>query len=204
MIKNVVFDMGMVLIDFAPMKVCQRFTDNAQDAAAVAEALFDSPEWVLVDRGALTEDALLAAAQERLGTAPQKEAAAQCLLHWHDYALTPKPGMAQVLKTVKDKGYGLYLLSNTSMRFYAFKHIIPCLALFDGFILSVEEKCGKPDREIYERLFKKYALNPEECYFIDDVQLNIDGAKSCGMAGHCFADGDVKRLEQILEQVLNA
>lgn len=204
MIKNIVFDMGMVLIDFAPMDVCQRFTDNPQDAAAVASALFDSYEWVLVDMGALTEDALLVAAQKRLGTKAQKEAAAQCLLHWHDYALTPKRGMEQVVKMVKDKGCGVYLLSNTSTRFHAFKHIIPGIALFDGSIISVEEKCGKPDREIYERLFKKYALNPGECFFIDDVQANIDGAKSCGMAGYCFADGDVKRLRQALEQALNA
>ena len=58
MIKNIVFDMGMVLIDFAPMNVCRRFTNNEQDAVAVANALFESTEWVLVDRGAITEDAL--------------------------------------------------------------------------------------------------------------------------------------------------
>lgn len=204
MIKNIVFDMGMVLIDFAPMNVCRRFTDNEQDAAAVAAALFESDEWVLVDRGALTEDELLKAAQERLETGAQKKAVAQCLLHWHDYALTPKKGMAQVVKMLKDKGYGVYLLSNTSMRIHAFKHIIPGIALFDGTVFSAEEKCGKPDREIYERLFNKYSLKPGECFFIDDVQANIDGAKSCGMAGYCFADGDVQRLRQTLDRVLSA
>lgn len=203
MIKNIVFDMGMVLIDFAPIKVCQKFTGNAQDAAAVANALFDSQEWFLVDMGAITEDALLSAAQKRLDTEAQKEAASQCLRHWHDYALTPKSGMAQVVKMVKDKGCGVYLLSNTSTRVHAFKHIIPGIELFDGTVISVEEKCGKPDREIYERLFKKYALIPEECFFIDDVQANIDGAKSCGMAGYCFADGDVERLKQVLTQALS-
>ncbi|MEA5136163.1 MAG: HAD family phosphatase [Candidatus Fimivivens sp.] len=204
LIKNIVFDMGMVLIDFAPMNVCRRFTDNEQDAVAVANALFDSDEWVLVDKGAITEDALLLAAQERLKTPAQKEAAAQCLLHWHEYALTPKKGMEQVVKMVKDKGYGVYLLSNTSMRIHAFKHIIPGISLFDGTIFSAEEKCGKPDREIYERLFNKYSLKPEECFFIDDVEANIDGAKSCGMAGYCFVDGDVERLRQALEQIFSA
>lgn len=203
MIRNVVFDMGMVLIDFAPMKVSRRFTDNEQDAAAVVDALFDSNEWVLVDRGALTEDELLKAAQERLETDRQKEAAAQCLLHWHEYALTPKRGIEQVVKMVKDRGRGLYLLSNTSLRIHAFKHIIPGIALFDGTIFSAEEKCGKPDREIYEKLFNRYSLKPEECFFIDDVQANIDGAKSCGMEGYCFVGGNVEKLRQVLERALN-
>ncbi|HWP52085.1 MAG TPA: HAD-IA family hydrolase [Clostridia bacterium] len=170
---------------------------------AVADALFGSYEWVLVDKGALTEDELLEAAQERLETKAQKTAAAQCLQHWHEYALTPKEGMEQVVKTVKDKGYGVYLLSNTSMRIHAFKHIIPGITLFDGTILSAEEKCGKPDREIYEKLFERYSLKPEECFFIDDVQVNIDGAKSCGMNGYCFVDGDIEKLIQTLEKVFH-
>ncbi len=203
MIRNIVFDMGMVLIEFAPMNACRHFTENEPDAVAVAEALFDSHEWVLVDRGAISEEALLRAAQERLKTQAQKEAAAQCLLHWHEYTLTPKKGMEQLVKMIKDSGCGLYLLSNTSTRIHDFKHIIPGITLFDGAIFSAEEKCGKPDREIYEKLFRKYALKPEECFFIDDVQANIEGAKSCGMAGYCFADGDVERLKQTLDAVLS-
>lgn len=204
MIKNVVFDMGMVLIDFTPIKVCQRFTDNAQDATAVASALFDCHEWYLVDMGTITEEALLAAAQSRLETEAQKEAAAQCLRHWHDYALTPKAGMAQVVKMVKEKGCGVYLLSNTSTRIHTFKHMIPGIALFDGIVISVEEKCGKPSREFYQRLFDKYRLKPEECFFIDDIEINIDGANRCGMAGYCFSDGNVEQLKQALIQVLSA
>ncbi|KAF5040226.1 Haloacid dehalogenase-like hydrolase [anaerobic digester metagenome] len=204
MIENVIFDMGMVLIDFAPMNVGRRFTDNERDAAAVVDALFDSNEWVLVDRGALTEGELLKAAQERLETDRQKEAAAQCLLHWHEYALTPKKDMERVVEMVKSQGRGLYLLSNTSLRVREFKHIIPGIELFDGAIFSAEEKCGKPDREIYEKLFNRYSLKPEECFFIDDVQANIDGAKSCGMEGYCFMDGDIEKLRQMLERALNA
>lgn len=201
LIKNIVFDMGMVLIEFAPMNVCRHFTDSEKDAVAIAEALFNSHEWILVDRGAVSEEALLQAAQNRLETEAQKEAAAQCLLHWHEFTLTPKKGMDQVIKMVKHKGYGLYLLSNVSTRIHAFKHIIPGFSLFDGTIFSAEEKCGKPDREIYEKLFERYALKPEECFFIDDVQANINGAKSCGMAGYCFADGDVERLKQTLDNL---
>ena len=64
-----------------------------------------------------------------------------------------------------------------------------------------EEKLLKPQKEIYERLFEKFNIKPEECYFIDDLQLNIDGAAACGMKGYCFADGNVEKLQKALENL---
>ena len=64
-----------------------------------------------------------------------------------------------------------------------------------------EEKLLKPQKEIYERLFEKFNIKPEESYFIDDLQLNIDGAAACGMKGYCFADGNVEKLQKALESL---
>ena len=54
---------------------------------------------------------------------------------------------------------------------------------------------------MYEHFFRRFQLKPEECFFIDDLQLNIDGARACGMDGYCFADGDIKRLTEVLENL---
>ncbi|MEW4415186.1 HAD-IA family hydrolase [Clostridium sp. AN503] len=51
---------------------------------------------------------------------------------------------------------------------------------------------------MYHHLFERFGLKPEECYFIDDIQNNIDGAKECGMDGYCFADGDLGKLKEAL------
>jgi len=51
---------------------------------------------------------------------------------------------------------------------------------------------------MYGRFFDRFGLKPEECYFIDDLQNNIEGAKACGMDGYCFADGDVGKLKETL------
>ena len=59
--------------------------------------------------------------------------------------------------------------------------MIPAIDCFDGILFSAEEKCVKPQKEIYLRLFEKFSLKPEECFFIDDLDLNIQGAKNCGM-----------------------
>ena len=59
----------------------------------------------------------------------------------------------------------------------------------------------KPQKEMYGHLFERFGLIPEECFFIDDVQENIEGARACGMDGYCFADGDFERLKAVLEAV---
>ena len=93
----------------------------------------------------------------------------------------------------------IYLCSNASMRLPdMYKKVIPGIRHFDGVLFSAPEKCIKPQRQIYEALFSRFCLKPEECFFVDDLQLNIDGARECGMDGYCFADGDIEKLKGVL------
>ena len=77
--------------------------------------------------------------------------------------------------------------------------MIPAIDCFDGILFSSQEKCIKPEKEIFERLLEKFALKPSECFFIDDIEENIQGARACGMDGYCFADQDVEKLKNVLE-----
>lgn len=104
---------------------------------------------------------------------------------WHS-DLTPIAGMPEIIARLKKKGYGIYLLSNTSMRFFQFKDKVEMFRLFDGFIASAKEKMVKPNREIYELLCSRYNLKSGECLFVDDLQANIDGAEHVGLHGHLF------------------
>ncbi|HBG12796.1 MAG TPA: HAD family phosphatase, partial [Clostridium sp.] len=74
---------------------------------------------------------------------------------------------------------------------------------FDGRLFSAEVKCLKPQKEMYGHLFERFHLKPEECFFIDDLSMNIEGARGCGMDGYCFEDGDVKRLKEFLSTINN-
>lgn len=199
MIKNIVFDMGRVLIEYDPMRVCRQFIETESDREKVLDALFRSPEWIELDRGAITEEEAMVIVKERLSEEYLKDAAQKCMDEWDTYNIEPKAGMQELVEELKAKGYHIYLLSNASHRLRTYQHIIPGINLFDGMIVSAEERCIKPDAEIYKRLFEKYDLVPEECFFIDDLQENIDGAKKCGMDGYCFADGNVERLKQFLQ-----
>ena len=51
MIKNIVFDMGRVLLDYDAVRVCWQYTDSSEDVELMSRELFFAEEWVLLDRG---------------------------------------------------------------------------------------------------------------------------------------------------------
>lgn len=199
MIKNIVFDMGNVLVDYVGDKVCSIFTEDKEMAREVAAAVFVSPEWVFLDMGIISEEEGLRNMQSRLDTEEKRQLAARSFWHWHEYNMTAKPGMEEVVRELKAGGYGIYLCSNASVRLLScYKETIPAIDCFDGVLFSAEVKCMKPQKEIYAHFFNRFGLKPEECFFIDDLDNNIQGARDCGMDGYCFADGNVAGLRDVL------
>lgn len=183
MIKNIVFDMGNVLLAYTPDEYIKTVTKDKVAAAAVLKELFRSEEWELLDAGAITEEEAVARVTARI---PQYGAVVRKAMDdWHS-DLTPIAGMPEIIARLKEKGYRIYLLSNTSMRFFQFKDKVEMFRLFDGFIASAKEKMVKPNREIYELLCSRYNLKSGECLFVDDLQANIDGAEHVGLHGHLF------------------
>ena len=66
MIKNIVFDMGNVLIEWNPVKIISRFVEDARDVAAINAALFSNPDWAKLDEGTVTEEDILNGAKAAL------------------------------------------------------------------------------------------------------------------------------------------
>lgn len=202
MIKNIVFDMGKVLLNYDSDRVCRHFITDEAQRKAVETSVFISPEWLMLDMGIISEEDALKRMQNRLSSAYEKEMAKLCLEHWHEHCMWEKEGMRDVVRELKETGYKIYLCSNASMRMLScYETAIPGIEYFDGVLFSAEVKCLKPQKEMYEHLFCRFGLEADECFFIDDLQLNIDGAKECGMDGYCFADGDVETLKQVLAQL---
>ena len=88
LIRNIVFDMGKVLVDYSGMPVCRHFTDNEALAKRICMAVFDSPEWVLLDMGVIKEKDGIEKMISRLDTEEEKELAVKCFDHWHEYNLS--------------------------------------------------------------------------------------------------------------------
>ncbi len=98
------------------------------------------------------------------------------------YTLIEEP-----LLTELKRNHRLLLLSNTNaIHFpYVLRHY-PMLGHFDHFVLSYKLGVMKPDRRIYEDAISHAGCHPEECFFTDDVQENVDGARRCGMRAERF------------------
>lgn len=197
MIKNIVFDMGQVMISFDP----NRFLDRAgindpADRKLIMNELFLSVEWAQMDEGRLTEETaeplVLARIPERL-----KEPVRDLLYSW-PFPREPVSGMEDLVRRLKEAGYGIWLLSNASKMQPRYWQEVPASRYFDGSLISCDVKVVKPCREIYRIFIDKFSLKAEECLFIDDAPANVAGAIACGWQGIVF-HGDESELERKME-----
>lgn len=195
MIRNLVFDVGWVLFAYQPKEFVDRFCPDRDDAELVNRELFEAPEWAETDRGTMTDEEYLALV---LGRVPERlrEVTSWLFLHWHEMP-KPFPEMERLILALKQNGYGLYILSNMSSRFYRFYQRIPAVRCFDGMIISSDVRQMKPEPEIYRTLFERFRLKPEECFFVDDRPENIAAGETLGMRGFCYRQ-DVEELEKAL------
>lgn len=185
MIRNVVFDMGNVLIVFDP----HYFMDlegirDPQDRELIMNELFRSVEWAQMDLGVLTEET---AEPQVLSRIPDRlKAPVRHLLHnwWEQRACIS--GMPEILSALKENGYRLYLLSNASVMQHQYWPKFEISRLFDGKLISCDHGIVKPNPAIYRLFTEQFHLVPEECLFIDDLPANVAAAVSCGWSGIVF------------------
>lgn len=187
MIRNLVFDMGNVLLHFDPEVFMTRAgVAGEADRQLLRQQLFRSLEWVRLDRGSLTEaearTIIAARLPERLH--PQLD---ELLFRW-DEPILPVEGMAQLVRDCKAAGYGIYLLSNASRRLHSYWPRVPGSEYFDGVFVSADHLLVKPQQSIYRKFCDTFALRGEECLFVDDLPLNIEGAVTAGWQGLVFYD----------------
>ncbi|MBQ3193235.1 MAG: HAD family phosphatase [Oscillospiraceae bacterium] len=184
MIRNILFDMGNVLIHFDRRVFLDRLDICEEDKQLLLREVFLSVEWVQMDRGTLAEPEAEVLMCRRL---PEHlHGAVHALVSEWDTPMLPVAGMAQLVEELKGKGYGIYLLSNASIRQHEYWPKIPGWQFFDGKVISADEKVMKPHPDYYRTALKRFGLKPEECFFIDDVPANIEGALYCGISGAVF------------------
>lgn len=195
MIRNILFDMGQVLIRFDRDYFMTRLGVAPADKPLLMREVFLSVEWVRMDRGTLHESEAFQRIASRL---PERlHDAAEKLISMWDRPILEIDGMYELVAELKRKGYGIYLLSNASVRQHDYWPRIPASRFFDGKLISADVKVIKPQPEIYQLCLEKFNLKAEECFFIDDAPANIEGALCCGISGAVF-HGDVKLLRSQL------
>ena len=189
--KNVIFDFGQVLVRFDPTYMTSRYVSDEDDVKEVANVLFDRLYWDRLDAGTIEDEEVVCLASQRV---PQRlrGAISDVYYNWI-YNIPEIEGMREAIAICREKGFGIYLLSNISHYFADRKEEIPVLSLLDGCVFSA--KCGyvKPSREIFAYTCDKFGLDPSQTLFVDDSEKNIRGAIDFGLNGYLF-DGDSGKL----------
>lgn len=197
MIKNIIFDIGRVLMDFEWNDYIHKLFDD-ETAARVTAAMWGTGYWKELDRGVLTEEEIL---ELFYSAGPDvKEEILEAFNRAGECAVK-RDWVVPMIEDLRQSGYKVFYLSNLSEHMLgASPEAFACTSAMDGGIFSCDVKVIKPDPEIYRLLFDKYSLIPEECIFIDDHHDNIAMGRKFGMKGIIFDNRE--QFEADLKQAL--
>ena len=195
--KNIIFDFGKVLVEFNPHLLYDTVFKGDTEKAEWFNQNITTPEFYdNIDRG----DDFAQCIKELQAKHPEytKEIGLYDT-QYHDMVGKTIQGMPELLDDLKAQGYNLYGLTNWSYKVYAVLEKYPIFRKLTGSVISSEEHIVKPDKRIYQCLLDRFQLQPEECLFVDDKQVNVDAAKACGMHAILFNGAD--QLRQDLQQL---
>ena len=182
--KDIVFDLGAVLIDWNQRHLYRKiFPDEKQMEQFLAEVCPMS--WnVEMDGG----KPFAQGCAERIKLFPQYAQEIDAYrTRWAEMMGGAIEGTVQILCELKQKGHRIFALSNWSAETFPLaQKKFPFLKEFDGAVVSGYEKCVKPDPQIYHTLLSRYKLHAQDCIFIDDNPNNIQTGKQLGFDAILF------------------
>jgi epoxide hydrolase-like predicted phosphatase len=181
MIKNIIFDLGNVLISFRPSEFFDKRDYPVTIRDKILSDIFGSQEWHQLDKGEINISQAIESISIK-STLKRQEIAH--IFNLRTEIMFPLDQNVRLLPELKKQGYGLYFLSNFPLDifeeikrgYFFFRH-------FDGGVISSEVKFTKPDPRIYQILLEKFRLLPGESLFVDDIESNVRAAEKIGLKG---------------------
>lgn len=198
MIKHIIFDLGGVLIDLDmprclegfralgvdPTVLLQPSAESAQQGrarATLCDGLVANGAMDLYQTGDISTPDFVAGIQRYCTPGTTGE---QVLQAWNDCLLNIPAYKLEFIKSLRDQGYSVHLLSNTNdahWQHIAEKHFGGKTEdYFDTLFLSQEMHMSKPNNDIFIAVLDRLGVKAEECLFIDDAQANVDAAQALG------------------------
>lgn len=180
MIRNVVFDLGGVVVDYEPRAFLVDHFLNEKLEDQLYEITFGSEEWKQLDANQITRaegNRIMREKGAAMGRAFEVDV---ILTDWFDMLKT-RDDTVQLLKRLKKRGYRLYYLSNIPTDVLDLISQRKFWRLFDGGIASCEIGVNKPDPRIFQALLYKYGLAAQETLFLDDNRENALAAYQLGI-----------------------
>ena len=202
MIKNVIFDLGNVLIDFKPIKYIKSLGYDDEKALEIFNKTIKDSIWADMDRGIYRDKESYVSAFKTKYPEIQDDIDKFLGGPWMENVIFPLKDNLKMIDLVKEKGLKYYILSNYPKDAFEYTYdMCPFIQNGDGMVISYDVLMIKPDKNIYLKLLDKYGLKANECLFIDDLDINVEGAKSAGINAFVFKDLEdgYKKLEEYLK-----
>lgn len=197
-IKNIVFDFGGVLLDWDPRYYYRTFFWDENEMEYFLTNICDESWNAEQDRGRSFNEGV------RLLQEKHPEymmAIANYRDEWSKMLKGEIHESVSLLRELKEAGYKIYGLTNWSAEKITDAYArFDFFNLFDGIVVSGEEKIIKPDKRIYRILLDRYNLKAPESVFIDDNPANAEAAQSLGFHTILFTSAENTRL--MLEKLL--
>jgi putative hydrolase of the HAD superfamily len=192
-IRNVIFDVGGVLLEWDPPSVIARLHPDPAIQAKVRRQMFEHDDWLEFDRGTLSESQAADHFAQATGLDPAETLA---LIRATRESLKPIAGTIRIVDELAAAGIHLYLLSN--MPVSTFEYLSERDRLFDRFrhrVISGAILMVKPEPAIYKHLVAETGIVPAESVFIDDLLKNVLAARECGLHAIQFRGADQCRAD---------
>lgn len=205
MIKNIVFDVGNVILNFDYRKVIDQFTSLEEEKEFIMNNIIHSPEWLgfgLIDTGYITKKEAIEIVKDRTNHT-NDDLIENFWNNYNNYAIIDND-VLNLIKKLKEKSYSIYLLSNINEYTYNFVKKSGLFDIVDGYVLSYQEHQIKPYVSIYNTLLNRYKLNPSECIFIDDNEKNIKTANDLGMIAKKVEPDNYKSVRNVIDELLKS
>lgn len=198
MINTIIFDFGGVLVDWNPRYVYRDHFQNDEKMEWFLENIC-TDDWNIQQDGGRS---LAEATNLLLEQYPEHKSEIEMYYgKWETMLKDLIPGTVEILYELKGK-FPLYGLTNWSAETFpiALKRF-DFFQVFDGILVSGEEKLIKPDRKIFELMMEKFSLKSENCLFIDDNLKNVEASREFGIETIHFKNPEDLR-EKLVEMKL--
>lgn len=203
-IKNIIFDLGGVLLNIDPQKTISAFSQLGLPQLIGEKGLsYDHEIFYLMEQGKIGEEAFRSGVRELL---PGKVSDDQIDTAWTAMLLDFPAIRIELLKNLR-KEYRIYLFSNTNAIHvkkyhsdFRLQHGFDVSTLFDKDFYSNEIGHRKPTAESYHEIVRRSGIRPEESLFIDDSLPNVEAAIGTGLKGYWLEPG--QKTEELFQEFL--
>lgn len=180
MIKNIIFDLGNVLLKSSPSIVLESLNISDEIKNNIKSKFFNN--WQHIDLG---EESIKEHFDNCKFNFDIDKSTREILLNYYKYRPFNNE-MIELMNKLKHNNYKIFILSNNNKETCEYLKQLPMFERIDGWIVSCDYHIVKPNKEIYVKLFNTFNIKPDECFFIDDNKKNVEIGAILGMQGFTF------------------